>query len=154
MFAKIMSLRSRHVGERLIIAAARHIAGRPPEVAEGRAMLARTGVSDGGTSSLTAAITLLPAAVPGLRLHEISSPFVSEGEVILLGELARRQRVNPQPFRAGVLWPLSVEPALDRLLGDAAKALGDAGLLIYHRTISSAGDLARELPPVQGSFGW
>ena len=117
-------------------------------------MLARSGVSDCGTSSLAAAVTLLPVAVPGLRLHEIASPFVSEGEVILLGELARRQRVNPQPFRAGVRWPLSVEPSLDLLLSVAAKALGEAGLLIYHRTISSAGDLARELPPAQGSFGW
>jgi hypothetical protein len=150
MFAKVMSLRTRHAEERLIIAAARHIAGHPTAVAQGRAMLARSGVSDEVPQSLT----LLPVAVPGLRLHEIASPFVSEGEVILLGELARRQRVNPQPFRAGVLWPLSVEPSLDLLLSVAAKALGEAGLLIYHRTISSAGDLARELPPAQGSFGW
>ncbi len=112
-------------------------------------MLERAGIDEGGISALVALIALLRDGAPRLHLHDVHSPFVSTGEIILLGELGRRQRLNPQPFRKGVSWPLSAEPPLDMLLRAAATALGDAGLFIFHRTISRAGDLACEVAPRQ-----
>lgn len=147
-----LTLTARHAGERFIIKAVRRLAAAPPAPVEGREMLERAGVSERGVSTLAALTALLPDMAPQLRLHDVGSPFVSSGEIVLLGELGRRQRLNPQPVGPTVLWPLSIEPSLDVLLRAAAAALCNADLTIPHRTISSAGDLARGMTSRQESI--
>ncbi|WP_404479019.1 hypothetical protein [Novosphingobium sp. BL-52-GroH] len=152
MLPKTLALTARHAGERLLVKAVRQLAAAPPARVEGRAMLERAGISERGVSTLAALVALLPDMAPHLRLHGVGSPFVSTGEIVLLGELGRRQRLSPQVFGPGVHWPLSVDPSLDVLLRAAAAALRNADLTIPHRTISSAADLARGMTTRRGAI--
>lgn len=148
---KIISLRARHSTERLLILAMRHMAAPQPAPAYGHTLLRDAGTSEGGISTLSALITLLPAGLPIVRLHDVGSPFVSEGEILILGELALRQRTNPEPMRGGARWPIDLDPALSLLLDASARALADARLFIFHRTIFSALQIAHDQARLRGT---
>lgn len=85
-----------------------------------RSRLARS--SSGATSANAVFPRSLPwvTLLPDMALATLSarrrSPFVSTGKVVLLGELGRQHRLDPRPFGAAALWPLSAEPSLDVLL--------------------------------------
>lgn len=144
MHAKPTSMRARHWHERLIIKAMRLLAAPTPGPSAGEELLRGAGMDEDGISALAAVVALLPRFLPAARLHDIDSPFVSSGEILLLGELARRQRSE---FARGALrWPLKVAPSLDRLLDASACALAAADLFLFYRTISAALDHAREIP--------
>ncbi|WP_343616984.1 hypothetical protein [Novosphingobium sp.] len=147
---KVIALKSRHSTERLLIAALRHLAAPQPGPARGKDLLREAGTSERGISTLSALMTLLPRSLPIVRLHDIASPFVSEGEIFILGELALRQRTKPEPMRGGARWPIDLEPALNLLFEAAARALADAGLVIFHRTIFSALQRAHDQVPRRG----
>ena len=149
---KVIPLRARHSSERLLIVAMRHMAAQQPAPARGQALLREAGTSERGISTLSALMTLLPAALPIVRLHDITSPFVSEGEILLLGELALRQRAKAESMRGGGRWPFDLDPALGLLLDASARALADAGLIIFHRTIFSALQIAHDRAPCRGTM--
>ncbi len=146
MHAKPVSMRTRNGHERLIIRAMRLLAAPAPGPSSAENLLRRAGTDVEGISALTAVITLLPRMLPAARLHDVESPFVSSGEMLLLGELARRQRRRSEPLRGGVRWPLKLAPSLDLLLDASASALATAGLFLFHRTICAAFDHARAIP--------
>lgn len=149
---KVIALKTRHSTERLLILAMRHMAAPQPAPGRGQALLRKAGTSECGISNLSALVTLLPISLPILRLHDIASPFVSEGEILILGELALRQRAKPEPMRGGGRWSIDPDPALSLLLDASARALADAGLIIFHRTIFSALQLAHDHAHNQGTM--
>jgi hypothetical protein len=120
------------------------MAAPAPAASAGEELLRGAGMDEDGISALAAVVALLPRLLPAARLHDIDSPFVSPGEILLLGELARRQR--SEPARGALRWPLKLAPSLDRLLDAAACALAAADLFLFHRTIAAALDHAREMP--------
>ena len=146
MYAKPTSMKARHWRERLIIKAMRLLAASAPQPSVGEELLRGAGVDQEGVSALAAAVTLFTRLSPSAHLHDINSPFVSPGEILLLGELARRQRRHCGLDRGAVCWPLKLAPPLDRLLDVSASALAAADLFLLHRTISAALDHAREMP--------
>ena len=146
MHAKPMTMRARHYHERLIIKAMRKLAAPAPVPSSGGELLRRAGVDEEGISALSAVVALLPRLLPAARLHDIASPYVSSGEILLLGELARRQRQRSVPMYAADRWPLKLAPSLDLLLDASASALSAADLFLFHRTITAALDRAREMP--------
>lgn len=143
MRTKPTSMRARHWHERLIVKAMRLLAAPAPGPSAGEDLLRGAGMDQDGVSALAAVVALLPQLLPAARLHDIGSPFVSSGEILLLGELARRQR--SAPTRGAVRWPLTLAPSLDLLLGASACALAAADLFLFHRTISAALNHAQEM---------
>lgn len=123
-----------------------------PAPAHGQNLLRNAGTCERGVSTLSALVILLPSQFAAARLNEVASPFVSDGEILVLGELALRQRVNPEPMRGNGRWPVELNPALALLFDAAAKALAEAGLFIFHRTIFSALQLAHENAQRRGAI--
>tara|TARA_A100001391_G_scaffold48685_1_gene28946 strand:+ start:9332 stop:9790 length:459 start_codon:yes stop_codon:yes gene_type:complete len=152
MHAKPTSMRARHYHERLIIKAMRLLAAPVPGPSSGEDLLRRAGIEEEGISALAAVVALLPRMLPAVHLHGIGSPFVSSGEILLLGEIARRQRQRSVPQLGADRWPLKLAPALDLLLDASASALSAADLFLFHRTISAALDHAREMPELGQSL--
>ncbi|RRN63048.1 hypothetical protein [Caulobacter sp. 602-1] len=149
MHAKPTNMRARHWHERLIIKAMRLLAAPAPGPSAGEELLRGAGMDEEGISALAAVVGLLPQMLPAARLHDIDSPFVSSGEILLLGELARRQR--SAALRGALHWPLKLAPSLDRLLDASACALAAADLFLFYRTISAALGHAREMPSRGGA---
>ncbi len=145
-----MALKARHSSERLLIQAMRHMAAPHPLPAHGETLLRNVGASERGVSTLSALVTLLPSHFPAARLNELASPFVSDGEILILGELALRQRIKPEPLRGGARWPVDLDPAMSLLFDASARALAEAGLFIFHRTIFSALQLVHRNAPRRG----
>ena len=152
LHGKVIALRARHSTERLLILAMRHMGAPQPAPTHGQTLLRKAGTSECGISTLLALMTLLPAALPIVRLYDIASPFVSDGEILILGEIALRQRANPEPMRGGGRWPIDLDPALSLLLDASALALADAGLFIFHRTIFSALQIAHDSASRRGTM--
>ncbi|WP_160736332.1 hypothetical protein [Altericroceibacterium endophyticum] len=139
-------MKARHYHERLIIKAMRLLAAPAPGPSSGEGLLRCAGIEEEGVSALAAVVALLPRLLPAARLHGIGSPFVSSGEIVLLGELGRRQRQRSASLLGAKRWPLKLPPSLGLLLDTSASALSAADIFLFHRTISAALDYAREMP--------